>query len=197
MFARGLTPIFADGYNLEDNYERKQALQAGKPESIILDHAGNYFIHGSVLKDRDWDINHKKRKGKKKAEIQKVECPDCFFTWPPGIKKCPHCGFDFDAAGKAKKQFEMVELKEKLVNVEELEEVEAESISKVIQRIKNYKNKKNAMFAILHNSIKDGESNMKKKVSALCNGLGYDQKYKHRVWRHLRDQYGERLERLA
>lgn len=197
MFARGLTPIYADGYNLEDKNERKKALQKGKPESLILDHAGNYWIHGSILKERDWSIDHKKRDGKKKIMIEKKTCPECLFDWDIDMKVCPNCGHNFETEVKAKKEFEMFELKKELIDVNQIEEVEAESLSKTILRIKEYKNSKNAMLAILHNSIKYGECNIQNKISAFCNGLGYDKKYKHRVWRHLREQYGERLDKLA
>jgi len=196
MFARGLTPIYADDYNLENINERKAALEKGKPESIILDHAGNYWVHGSILKERDWSIDHKKRE-KKQAEIKKISCPQCFFDWEFETKICPNCGYDFQQAIKAKKQFEMHELKQDLVNVNNFEEKKAESLAKIILRIKDYKNSKNAMFAILHNSIRYEENDLKDKIDAMCNGLGYDNKYKFRVWNHLRTQYGERLDRLS
>ncbi|MCK4499935.1 DEAD/DEAH box helicase, partial [Candidatus Babeliales bacterium] len=185
MSARGLTPVYADGYDLENYEQRKTALQKGKPEAIILDHAGNYWAHGSITKVRDWSINHKKRNNKEKNVIKKVTCPTCFFDWEIEIKKCPNCNHDFDVARNQKKEFEMHELKEKLVNVNEIEEMEAESLSKVILRIKDYSNSKNAMFAILHQKIKDGENNMKHKIDAMCSGLGYKDGYKHRVWSHL------------
>ncbi len=200
MSARGLTPIYADGYNLENINDRKKALQDGKPESIILDHAGNYWTHGKIDKERNWSIDHKKRDNKKIVEIKKVTCPACKFSWQIGTKKCPHCGYDFEAHAKRKKEFEQVELKEKLININDIEEMQADSLSKVILRIKEYpkpSSRKGAVTAIMHTSVKYGETGLKKKIAAMCEGLGYDKHYKHRVWRHLREQYGERLDRLA
>jgi superfamily II DNA or RNA helicase len=197
MAARGLTPIYADGYNLEDKTQRRIALQKGKPNSIILDHAGNYWNHGKITKTRDWSINHKKRNNREKTKIKKVECPKCHFTWEIGTKICQYCGFNFQIAAQEKKEFEMIELKEKLINVNEIEEQSAENLSKIILRIKEYKNKNKAMFAVLHQSIAHGESGMKKKVKAMCQGLEYDNFYHRRVWDFLVKKYGEKMELLA
>ncbi len=197
MSARGLTPVHAPGYDLENDAQRKQALMEGKPKSIILDHAGNYWIHGSITKVRDWSINHKKRNSRKVITIKKITCPKCKFDWEADIQKCLHCGYDFKTAHKQRKEFQMHELKDKLINVNEIEQVEAESLSKIILRIKDYKNSKNAMFAILHQKIKDNEGGLQRKIDAMCNGLGYKEGYKHRVWSHLREQYGDRMDRLA
>lgn len=199
MFARGLTPIYAPGYNLEDDRERKIALQKGKPESIILDHAGNYWVpgHGSILKDRDWNIEHGKRK--EKNEIPHIECPDCHFTWEAGTKKCPMCGHDFSKAEAERKLFEMHELKEELIKVSDIEEAEAESLSKTIIRIRQYKNPRSAMIAILHRGIEHGEGGIMKKIESYCHGLGYDEKYKYRVWNYFVDFYaknGKNIENL-
>ena len=197
MSARGLTPIYSDGYNLEDPKQRKIALEKGKPQSIILDHVGNYYLQGSILKIKDWSINQKKRNKKEKVFIKKAECPDCFFTWEFGTKICSHCGFDFSIAEKKRKEFEIFELKEKLININQIEEKNAESLSKVILRIKQYRNKNKAMFSILHDSINSGEKNMKGKIKAMCDGLDYNSFYHNRVWDFLRKQYGAKLDTLA
>jgi superfamily II DNA or RNA helicase len=197
MSARGMTPVYADGYNLEDDHQRKKALQEGKPESIILDHAGNFWNHGSILKEREWSIDHKKRNNREKQTIKKITCPVCAFSWEVDTKICPHCGHSFDVAARQKKEFEMHELKEKLINVNDIEKMQAESLSKVILRIKTYDNKRNAMFKILHNSIRDGEINLKNKIAAMTDGLGYKSEYKYSVWKFLRGKYGAKLDDLA
>jgi superfamily II DNA or RNA helicase len=199
MSARGLTPIYADGYDLEDFEQRKKALSEGKPESIILDHAGNYWTHGSLEKVREWTIDHKKRTKKDRVTIKKISCPECHFDWEIGIMKCPNCGHDFAIARQQKKKFEMHELKDKLINVNEIEENEAESLSKVIMRLKEYepKSKQSAMMAILHSSINNDEINIMKKIDSMCMGLGYNKDYKYRVFNFLREKYGEKLDKLA
>lgn len=197
MSARGMTPIYADGYDLENYEDRKKSLQEGKPESIILDHAGNYWIHGSILKEREWSIDHKKRNNKEKQTIKKVTCPICFFHWESDAKICPRCGHSFEIALRNKKEFEIHELKENLINVNHIEQLSAESLAKTILKIREYPNKRNVMFAILHNSIREGEINIKNKISAMVSGLGYDDKYKFAVWKFLRKTHGSKLDQLA
>ena len=197
MSARGLTPIYADGFDLEDPAQRAAALAAGKPESIILDHAGNYWIHGKITRDRDWSINHKKRDSKKIVTIKKVTCPDCEYSWEFGTKICPNCGFSFEAAIKKQKEFEFYELKETLININEIESENVDALTKTILRIKDYKNKNACMYAILNKKIEESEGNMKNKIRAMCDGLDYNKFYHNRVWDYLRSKHGEKLDKLA
>ena len=67
----------------------------GKTEAIILDHAGNWHIHGHVLQDREWSLESQKRTLKNNKEPQTTSCPQCYGVWPGKIKKCPECGFLF------------------------------------------------------------------------------------------------------
>ena len=197
MSARGLTPIYSEKYpNIEDINVRKKAIKEGKPESIILDHAGNYWLHGSITKKRDWSIDHKTRKIKKNT-IEKLTCPKCFYSWEFNVKKCPHCGHSFEKEKAEAKLFEMHELKDRLIDIADLKNNEADNLSKVIMRIKDYDNKNKAMIAIMHNSIRHQELNLQNKLKGMCEGLGYDRKYHYRVWQHLKKTYGDKLDRLA
>jgi superfamily II DNA or RNA helicase len=195
MFSRGLTPVYVDGYDLENIEQRKIALQKGKPESVILDHVGNYFEHGAIDKSHEWSLDHKKRN--EKTTIAKKECPECHFSWELNIKICPACGHDFVKASEIEKEHAMIELQEELVNVADIGSQQAGELAGVINRIKEYsKNKNNAMFAEMHKSVNKGETGLQEKLKALCHGLGYNEYYHHRVWQYLRDSYGDKMDEL-
>lgn len=199
--SRCLTPIFAEGYNIEIKEQRKMALQKAKPFGVIIDFVGNVWEHGKLDEHREWSLHGLTKKQKKENMVKKWTCSGkdiaCGFSWEMELMKCPACGYDRGKNIAVKKQVEVNELKEQLIDVNEIEEIEAESLSKVILRIKEYKNSNSAMMAILHQKVRDGEENMKQKIEAMCSGLGYADKYKHRVWNHLREQYGDRMEQLG
>jgi len=67
----------------------------GKENAIILDHAGNYYLHGHVLADREWSLTAEKRNRKKDKPPTTRDCPKCFAVWPGEPRKCPSCGFIF------------------------------------------------------------------------------------------------------
>lgn len=64
----------------------------GKDKAIILDHAGNYQLHGHVLTDRDWSLDSKKRKLKEDQIPVTTTCPKCYGIWPGKPRICPACG---------------------------------------------------------------------------------------------------------
>lgn len=69
----------------------------GKTEAIILDHAGNFYEHGHVLKERDWSLMAKKRNKRDKDDIKPPEvsvCPKCSGVWPGLPRLCPDCGYN-------------------------------------------------------------------------------------------------------
>lgn len=44
----------------------------GKENAIILDHAGNHYLHGHVLAEREWSLDAQSRK-----KCMAVKCPKC------------------------------------------------------------------------------------------------------------------------
>lgn len=67
----------------------------GKPDCIILDHAGNSERHGSPLLEREWSLEAKeKRKGTKKSEVPVKTCPSCYATVASAATHCS-CGHEF------------------------------------------------------------------------------------------------------
>ncbi len=70
--------------------------------AIILDHVGNYARFGMPDDNREWDLEGRKKSGKKKAEAEKTvavkTCPECFAAFSPTdadgkpVLSCPYCG---------------------------------------------------------------------------------------------------------
>lgn len=103
IVGRALRPIYADGFDLTTIEGRRAAQLAGpKPRAIILDHAGNYHIHGHVLADRVWSLDSQKRGAKAQPAPTTTSCPRCYGVWPGKPKECPNCGWEFkEAAARA------------------------------------------------------------------------------------------------
>jgi DNA repair protein RadD len=72
-------------------------LSDNKTKAIILDHVGNTFIHGMVDSHREWSLEGKKKKSKKKddePDIKISQCMSCFAVYSPNqTNTCPACGF--------------------------------------------------------------------------------------------------------
>ncbi len=66
----------------------------GKEHALILDHAGNVFIHGRPDADRIWDLTETKEKKKnvKKEADNFIQCEKCYFVFSNRLNVCPECG---------------------------------------------------------------------------------------------------------
>lgn len=67
----------------------------GKEFAYILDHVGNYYLHGHPLTEREWSLDSKKINHKKDKPPTITRCPKCYGVWPGEPRKCPDCGFVF------------------------------------------------------------------------------------------------------
>jgi DNA repair protein RadD len=74
---------------------RALRLSEGKNQAVILDHAGNYQIHGHVLADRFWSLDARARRDRGEEPPTTTTCPACYGVWPGRPRTCPACGFDF------------------------------------------------------------------------------------------------------
>ena len=82
----------------------------GKTRAIILDHAGNYALHGHVLADRKWSLNSSKRDPRKEKPPETTSCPKCYGVWPGTPRVCPSCGYEWkEAPAKKGKDFKTIE----------------------------------------------------------------------------------------
>lgn len=69
----------------------------GKDEAIILDPAGNAFVHGLPCDERTWSLKGAKDRGRMQALRDAVpirQCPDCFRVSYSSVKVCPGCGYE-------------------------------------------------------------------------------------------------------
>ena len=73
--------------------------------AIILDHVGNYRLHGLPDDEREWTLESKAKKKQEEAPVK--TCPECFSVVPKTAAKCPYCGCEFKT--------EVVERKDKPV----------------------------------------------------------------------------------
>jgi DNA repair protein RadD len=73
----------------------------GKEAAIILDHVGNFRMHGFPDDPRAWTLE-----GRKKGErvqvgrIPVTTCSSCFAAYRPQLDRCPHCGELRDQSGR-------------------------------------------------------------------------------------------------
>lgn len=88
-----LRPTKSTGLNLQQ-VGRVLRTHPSKTVSYILDHVGNYKIHGMPDDDRDWTLDGFKQR--KKSEATSVDamktCDMCFAAYRSWIKQCPQCG---------------------------------------------------------------------------------------------------------
>lgn len=67
-------------------------LASGKPDCVILDHAGNSLTHGFPDDEREWSLEDRpKRKSGEKSEVAIRTCSECFAVFRP-VPACPNCG---------------------------------------------------------------------------------------------------------
>jgi superfamily II DNA or RNA helicase len=70
----------------------------GKDYAIILDHAGNAMRHGLPDEIREWSLEDRPKRAKKKPgedEVKIRQCPNCFAVHEPA-PHCPECGHVYE-----------------------------------------------------------------------------------------------------
>jgi superfamily II DNA or RNA helicase len=67
-----------------------RALRPKMEPAVILDHAGNVWVHGLPDADRAWSLNSKKRK---KGAAPVKQCPNCYAVVPSASMTCPLCEY--------------------------------------------------------------------------------------------------------
>ncbi len=83
----------------------------GKKYSLILDHVGNCFRHGSPVEAREWTLEGRKKKTKRVDPFLKDlnirTCPECFEIYETRFKNCPGCGAGYKP--KERKDIDVVD----------------------------------------------------------------------------------------
>lgn len=72
--------------------------------AIILDHVGNYTRHGLPDDEREWSLEAKTKKSKKKDEKPIKQCPVCFSVVDSSVKICPYCFHEFKPEPRAEQK---------------------------------------------------------------------------------------------
>ncbi len=76
----------------------------GKPDCIVLDHAGNIARHGHPCEPREWTLDGAERKkAAQKSEVPVKTCPDCFAVVHSAATHCS-CGHCFAPAARVIEQ---------------------------------------------------------------------------------------------
>lgn len=94
----------------------------GKERLIVLDQVSNWTRHGLPDDDREWSLEGRKRKSRKKSdddpEVSAQQCSLCFSIFRRGPTVCPSCGADLPTGGRA--DIEVVEGELVKLNIENL-----------------------------------------------------------------------------
>ncbi|SQG43938.1 DEAD/DEAH box helicase [Streptococcus porcinus] len=89
-------------------------------KAIILDHVGNWNVHGLPDAPHDWEsyfIGGWKKKSNKTNTVHAKECPECSALWPLNQPLCDLCGHDFNL--KEKQEKERIEAELELIKREQ------------------------------------------------------------------------------
>jgi len=179
-------PVYAPDRDLSTTEGRLDAIAMGpKPRSIILDHAGNFSLHGHPLADRQWSLDSQKR-AKGELPPATVTCPKCYGVWPGRPKSCPACHFSFAMAEQQKKMEELRVVEGELVEAG-YEADEADAMAAFISRCLETtdKGQKARMMMAKAFQIIGGSGDVetrKRKVEALAVQGGYQKTWTQIVW---------------
>ena len=89
-------------------------------KAIILDHVGNWKVHGLPDTPHDWNtyfVGGWKKKSNKTNTVHAKECPECSALWPLNQPICDLCGHDFSL--KEKQEKERIEAELELIKREQ------------------------------------------------------------------------------
>lgn len=68
----------------------------GKDNLVIFDHVGNVLRHGLPDDEREWSLEGRKARTRKKDDDEAVvkiqQCQKCYHIFRPGVHACPSCG---------------------------------------------------------------------------------------------------------
>jgi len=161
-----------------------------KPCFQIIDHAGNFYLHGSVLRDRQWTLE-----GRKKGERQKPEnptytrCAECLAVWPGEPVKCPNCGASLVEEQHKKKGYKLPEeIEGELVEVFDNED-ESQAMSRFLYQIQKLPpaiKKKRA----LRKSLEMADPI---KIKQMCEILGYKDGFHKWAWNWAKGKKEEQI----
>ena len=171
----GATPVFADidprTYNIDPAQVSRRI--TGKTRAIILDHCGNYSLHGHVLAERRWSLNSQRRDPRKEKPPITTSCPQCYGVWPGTPRECPSCGYEWKEAPDRKfKPFKTIE-GELVEAMPDLPPQDAASMAAFLTRMQHVdaKTKQRALLGMAFELAPGGEEG-KRRLALLSKAVG-------------------------
>jgi len=157
----------------------------GKTRAVILDHVGNYRLHGHVLDDREWSLHSQARDPREKPPTT-TTCPRCFGVWPGSPRTCPSCGFRFSDTQREVKPLETVagELVEAIPGIQEGEARDLAEFQAGIQRM-DPGQKQKALWGKALEIAHDGAPDARRRLDMLRQALGYKAGWTSFVWKKI------------
>lgn len=155
----------------------------GKTRAIILDHVGNYQLHGHVLANREWSLNSQARDPRKEKPPTTTTCPQCFGVWPGTPRSCPSCGFKFSDVQREIKPLQVVagELVEAIPGLAPQQAQNMAAFVAQTDRMTAVQRQK-ALWGKAYEMAGDGAPDARRRLDALRQALGYKPGYTHYVW---------------
>lgn len=177
---RALRPVWPVGFdpNAATAEERIAAMeQAGKPAAIILDHAGNYALHGHVLADRAWSLDAKSRRERAERAPTTTTCPECFGVWPGTPRTCPECGHSFEVVAPRADHAKIKVIEGELVAAG-VESGEASGLAALVEKASRMKpaDRQKMMLGLVMKAAD------KRTVDALEKAIGYRKGWSRIAW---------------
>lgn len=179
-------PVYAPDRDLSTREGRLEAIaMGGKPRSIILDHAGNFALHGHPLADRQWSLDSPKRPKGELAPAT-ITCPKCYGVWPGRPRACPACGWSFAMAEAQAKSEELRVVEGELVEAG-LDQGSAEDMAAFIALIMAATDTAQRSKAIMAKAFQvlgsnEDEETRKRKVEILAGAVGYKPGWAAKMW---------------
>jgi len=185
IVGRALRPLYADGFDMDTVEGRRAAQLAGpKPRAIILDHAGNYGLHGHVLADREWSLDSKKRSQKDAPVPTTTTCPKCYGIWPGKPRTCPACGFSFADQVRVGREQDIKVIAGQLVEAG-VDEADADGVAQFVASAlgADAKTRAKMLMGRAYALAQEGDAG-RATVKALAKAVGYKEKWADGAWNY-------------
>jgi len=157
----------------------------GKDRAVILDHVGNYYLHGHVLADREWSLDSQKRDKNERAPVT-TTCPRCYGVWPGTPKRCPDCGYVFaDAPRRDVKPFAVIEAE--LIEAGVPDAARHAAFLAGLQGL-DAKTRQKALIGKAFELARSGSDDSRRTIDALREAVGYKRGWTNFVWQMVREK---------
>lgn len=159
----------------------------GKSRAIILDHAGNYHLHGHVIEDRAWSLDGRPRR-KGDPVPKTTTCPRCFGVWPGTPRTCPACGEALGGETPDRVAKPLKVLEGELVEAG-LPDDDARKMAILVQAMARLdaKTRQKAMLGRAFEYAREGEEG-RRMLRALTQAVGYSEKWSDWAWRYIKQK---------